>query len=247
MKEYLTQKKFETFYDILCLEKGLHLSDKKRIRAFINSAIYVLKTGLTWAQLNPRSSAQKRKFINWSKKGVWKRLFNHLPKDETSVIAIDSTSIKVHPKAATLKKSTQTAHGIGRSKGGLTSKIHASCTESGKPLKFVLTGGQEPDCKQAHKLVRGLGKNKFVLGDKGYDSAQLVAHLEKRGLKAVIPSRCTNKIQRNIDMQLYKKRNVIERFFCRLKDFKRVFTRYDKTAASYMSFVHLAGALIWLS
>jgi putative transposase len=94
-------------------------------------------------------------------------------------------------------------------------------------------------------LIKDL-KPKVVLADKGYDSDQLVKTIEESGSIPVIPPRRNRKVLRFYDTVLYKKRNLIERMFNRLKQFRRVATRYDKTASSFMSFVLLAGIYLWL-
>ena len=85
-----------------------------------------------------------------------------------------------------------------------------------------------------------------MIADKGYDSNAFVAIIEARETEAVIPSRKNRKEQREIDENLYKDRNKVERFFNRLKHYRRIATRYDKTAQNYLSFVYLASAMIWL-
>ena len=89
-------------------------------------------------------------------------------------------------------------------------------------------------------------KAKAVIGDKGYDADALIATIRARGAKAVIPPRSNRHRKRRLDRQRYRTRNLIERFFCRLKHFRRIATRYDKLAERYASFVALAAAAIWL-
>lgn len=115
---------------------------------------------------------------------------------------------------------------------------------SGKPLRFILTGGQVNDCTQAIALLTGF-KAKAVIADKGYDSGKILSEIEKLGAKAVIPPRATRKIQRDYDRQLYKQRNLIERAFNRLKQFRRIATRYDRKAAYFLASLQLAAFAIW--
>lgn len=116
----------------------------------------------------------------------------------------------------------------------------------GNPLRFLLTPGQHADVRYAEALVEGMGAG-AVIADRGYDSAGLVAHIEATGAEAVIPSRRTNRHQRSYDANLYADRNKVERLIGRLKQHRRVATRYDKTAASYLSFVYVAAALALLN
>ncbi len=120
----------------------------------------------------------------------------------------------------------------------------------GNPLGFTLTPGQRSDITQAESLVEPWTEGPYaveaVIADKGYDSDAFVAFVEAREAEAVIPSRRNRKAQREIDRNLYKDRNKIERFFNRLKHYRRIETSYEKTARNYLSFVYLASAMVWL-
>jgi putative transposase len=115
----------------------------------------------------------------------------------------------------------------------------------GNPLRILLGPGQQSDHVRAWELAEGLGC-KALIADKGYDSQPFVDRLLAQGAEPVVPSRKTNKCRREYDRNLYKDRNKIERFFCRLKNFRRIATRYEKTACCFLAFVHLASTLIWL-
>jgi len=134
---------------------------------------------------------------------------------------------------------------LGRSRGGLTTKIHLLCNQLGEPLRFRLTGGQVNDCTQAIALL-GDRKAEAVLADKGYDADAIVEHIEAMGAKAVIPPKSNRKQQREYDKDLYKKRNRIERCFSRLKQFRRFATRYDKNRICFQTFVALACSSVLL-
>jgi len=95
------------------------------------------------------------------------------------------------------------AQGLGRSKGGLSSKIHLACDALGLPLKLIVTPGNRNDITMAHHLIEGIDARAF-LADKGYDADHLLQAIEKTSAKAVIPPRRDRKIQRKIDKLLYK-------------------------------------------
>jgi transposase len=116
----------------------------------------------------------------------------------------------------------------------------------GNPLRFRLTGGEVADITQADALIEGFD-TQAVIGDKGYDAAALVANIEASGAQAVIPPRKNRIQQRNYDHDLYKDRNLIERFFSRLKQFRRIATRYEKLARNFCSMLNLVCAYIWLA
>src|SRR5690606_16204942 len=135
---------------------------------------------------------------------------------------------------------------LRRSRGGFTTKVHATVSEKGKLIRYILTGGQVGDVTQAESLVRGL-RGLAVVGDKAYDSDLFLKAVVQQGMRAVIPSRSNRREQRFLDSTRYAIRNVIERFFGRLKLFRRVGTRYDKTATLFASSFALAASLVSLS
>jgi len=134
---------------------------------------------------------------------------------------------------------------LGRSRGGFSTKIHLATDALGNALRFLLTGGERNDITQAEALVKDFAAE-YVIADRGYDSAAFVLHLEGQDSKAVIPSRATNKVQREIDTHLYKERHLVENQIGKLKHFRRVFSRFDKLARNYLSFIYFASTLIWL-
>ena len=121
----------------------------------------------------------------------------------------------------------------------------------GNLASFLLTGGNVHDVTQGKALIDlvaagSMGQISTVTADKGYDSAAVVAHIEALGAKAVIPQLSSRKHTRPVDWAHYKNRNLVERFFGRLKQFRRIATRYDKLVARFTSFIHLMAAYIWL-
>jgi transposase len=133
---------------------------------------------------------------------------------------------------------------LGRSRGGLSTKIHMVTDALGHPLRFILTGGQVSDYKPADQLLENL-QARYVLADKGYDSQHLVDLIQTQGAEVVIPPKANRKIQREYDREIYKQRNWIERAFNRLKYYRRIATRYDRKTLYYASFLYLAAGLCW--
>ena len=111
--------------------------------------------------------------------------------------------------------------------------------------RFHLTAGQAGDSPEALTLLGEL-KPASLAADKAYDSNAILQHLESAGIQAVIPSRANRVAQRPLDEHLYASRNLVERFFCRIKQFRRVATRYDKLSERFSSFVALSAAFIWI-
>jgi transposase len=115
----------------------------------------------------------------------------------------------------------------------------------GNPLCLILTGGQAAHITQGPALIKSI-KTDAVVADKGYDSDVLVATITETGAEALIPSRNNQCASREFDRERYKARNLIERFFNRLKQFLHLVTRCDKLASRFNAFLHLACAYIWL-
>jgi transposase len=114
----------------------------------------------------------------------------------------------------------------------------------GQPIRFSLTGGQAHDAPQAIPLLTGI-KAEGVIGDKGYDSDQILDFIQEQGAVAVIPPKSNRKAQREYDRELYKQRNLIERTFNKLKHWRRIATRYDRKSIYFLSVLYLASAVTW--
>mgnify|MGYP003383320246 FL=1 len=128
----------------------------------------------------------------------------------------------------------------------MTTKLHVAVDALGNPLRVILSAGQIADIDCAAKTIEDFSAH-AIIADKGYDANHFIAKIEAAGAQAVIPPRSNRLTQRSFDRHLYRDRNLIERFFARLKHFRRIATRYDKLASSFLSFVHLACAFIWLA
>jgi|TARA_Y100000310_G_scaffold104971_1_gene103264 transposase len=135
---------------------------------------------------------------------------------------------------------------MGRSRGGLTTKVHALTDSRGLPIKLVLTPGQTHDAKGAAMLLTGLPDGCVLLGDKAYDADWIRERIEAQGAAANIPDKVNRKHRHCFSKTLYKERNRIERFFNRIKHFRRVATRFEKHAANYLAMIKLASIRIWL-
>lgn len=128
----------------------------------------------------------------------------------------------------------------------MTTKLHVAVDALGNPLRVILSAGQIADIDCAAALIENL-PGQAVVADKGYDADHFVARIEAVGANAVIPPRSNRLTPRDFDRHLYRARNLIERFFARIKQFRRIATRYDKLAKSFLSFIHLACAFVWLA
>ena len=115
----------------------------------------------------------------------------------------------------------------------------------GLPVKVILTPGQAADVTQAEALIAG-APAEVVIADRGYDKKALVAAIEATGAEAVIPTQKNRAEQRDIDREKYKDRNLAGRFWAKAKQYRRVATRYEKTARNFLAFVHLASIMVLL-
>jgi len=132
-------------------------------------------------------------------------------------------------------------------KGGRNSKIHAVVDDLCRPWVFVLTAGNIADCVLAETCVSLIPGVTQLRADKGYDTNAFRAFLKAKGIKTVIPGKSNRKKHIRHDKQAYKGRNVVERCFCRLKDFRRIATRYDKLARNFFSALCFVATLAyWL-
>ena len=134
---------------------------------------------------------------------------------------------------------------LGTSRGGRTSKLHAAADETGRPRLILLTAGNASDAATAPTLLAALGPFRRLVADRGYDSDAIRRLIAERGAEAVIPPSSPRVRQIPYDPIAYRQRNLVERLWCRLKDWRRVATRYDKLARNYLATVYLAALMIY--
>lgn len=132
---------------------------------------------------------------------------------------------------------------IGRSRGGLTTKILALVDALGNLVKFTLLPGQRHDLKGVEKLIKDVELH-ALLGDKAFDANWLIERLQNCGAQVVIAQKANRKMPLQIDLEVYKWRHLIENYFCKLKEFKRIAMRSDKSDESFSSMIYLAAAVI---
>ncbi|WP_437342584.1 IS5 family transposase [Ruegeria arenilitoris] len=228
--------------------RGVARSDDRKV---LSGIIHVIRNGLRWrdapAEYGPHKTLYNR-FVRWSRLGVFARIFRELaqPGPDGETIMIDSTHLKAHRTAASLSKGGL-PRAIGRTKGGLNSKLHTVCDGRGRPLTFLLSAGQMSDAKGALALLGSLPQAKVLLGDKGYDADWFREALAERGINACIPPRRGRRNPADHDTKLYRKRHRVENLFARLKDWRRIATRYDRCGELFLSAICIAASVIfWL-
>ena len=249
MNYYIKPREWEYIFRILQERNDINNANEAKLRMFLEAIYYIVRTGCQWRMLpcfyGKWGSIHKR-FKRWNDKGVWSDLFEKL-KDEpdTENMIIDTTIVRAHACSSGYKKNSQEEQALGRSKGGFSCKIHTLVDALGNPLKFLLTAGQRNDIIKAEELIKNTS-NTTVIADKGYDANALIGIIANQNSVTVIPPKKNRKVQREYDNYLYKERHLIECFFGKIKHFRRIFSRFDKTATAFMGFLHFVGALIWL-
>lgn len=219
-------------------------------RRFVDAVLYRYRTGIPWRDL-PECLGDwnntHRRFSRWAVRGVWAKILILLALDADNEYAmIDATIVRAHQHSAGAPKSSGD-QAIGRSRGGLSTKIHALVDALGNPLKIILTAGQVHDLTGADALLPGM-QAEALLADKAYDADERVIRpLEVVGKAAVIPPKSNRKNPRAYDKVQYEARHLIENFFCWVKRFRAIATRYDKTARNFLAAVHLVAVLCWLN
>ena len=239
---------WEAIFKYLKEMKGLQTGCEEELRIFIESIWFIAPSGCQW-RLLPREYGKwrsiHRRFKRWCVKGVWEELMNAVMDKDMEHVMIDSTIIRAHACAAGYGKNSQDKEALGRSAGGFTSKVHALVDALGNPLKFLLTPGQKHDITQAQSLTRTL-KNTKVIADRGYISQEFSEKLKSQACTSVIPSRKNQKTLCLYDPYIYKERHLVECFFSKIKHFRRIFSRFDKSAISFLGFLYFVGSFIWL-
>lgn len=151
----------------------------------------------------------------------------------------------------------QQREALGRSKGGFSTKIHLRCDGNGLPITFMLTVGERHEAVVFEQLMAqgavkrsGTGRPRLrpkrVGGDKGYSSSKIRRYLRRRGIRVTIARKENERRRGKFDKALYCQRNQVERCFNRLKQYRRIATRYEKKAENYLAMLTLASIMLWL-
>ncbi len=218
-------------------------------RTVFNAILWILGSGAAWRDLPEKYgnwNSIYHKFRNWIKAGVFEKIFQALVGNckEYHLVEIDSTFCKVHQHAAGARKILGNQD-IGISRGGKTTKIHALVNEDFQLLRVLLSGGQIHDSECALKLLEDLNiEDKSILGDKAYTTNKIRTFISEHKAKACIPDKSNAVVTHEFDKELYKARNIIERFFNRIKHYRHIATRYDKLSVCFLNFVLLATVMI---
>ena len=214
-------------------------------RTVLSCVIWLIKNGRAWKEIPEKYGnfdTIRRRFARWSASGAFRKFFYSIaakaPKKSKAML--DSTTVKAHRTAASMACDSKPRE-IGRSVGGLTTKIHLLATTDKIPLDFSLTGGQAGDAPEGEKLVMDNSSNfKYLLADKAYDTDRIRNHLGKQCKIACIPPKSNRKSPPSYDRELYRQRSIIENMFGRLKDWRGIAMRYCRCSHIFDSFICIA-------
>lgn len=230
-------------------------------RNVVNGILWVLGVGGSWRDVPAAYGKWQtiyNRFRRWVNEGLWDRIWSGLVRkmDQRKKVgrklwSIDGSVIRAHRTAAGGSRKSERngeENALGRSRGGYSTKIHVVCEGKGIPLGVTLTSGEKGEAPEFQNamtstpigLHRKSKRPKAVAGDKAYSSKAIRSWLRSRGIKDVIPRRSNERRTTRFAKQLYKQRNVVERLIGRLKDFRRIATRYDKTKESYLAMIKIA-------
>lgn len=235
-------------------------------RQIISGILWILATGAAWRDVPEEFgnwATVYGRFRRWKNEGLWDRIhnrllsrFDHLGRIDRSLWCVDGSVVRAHRVAAgaLLRSGGCELQALGRSRGGFSTKIHIVADANGTLLSVTATPGQSGEAPEFHHVMLGVAvcsdfrstRPRAVAGDKGYSSQAIRDWLNQRSIKAVIPKRSNERRRGRFAAQLYRRRNIVERTIGHLKEFRRIATRFDKCASSYIAFIKIAATRILL-
>ncbi|WP_334655822.1 IS5 family transposase [Sphingomonas panaciterrae] len=247
---WLTDEQMERLRPFFPKSHGKPRVDDRRV---LSGIVFVNRNGLRWRDApgayGPHKTLYNR-WKRWGEAGVFTRIMEGLAAvgAEPKTVMIDATYLKAHRTASSLRvKRGNLGRLIGRTKGGMNTKLHTVADANGRPLSFFMTAGQVSDYTGAAALLDDLPKTQWLLGDRGYDADWFRDALQAKGIQPCIPGRRSRNEPARYDKRRYRRRSRIEIMFGRLNDWRRVATRYDRCPTAFFSAIALAATVIfWL-
>lgn len=215
----------------------------------LSAMCYLLRTGIPWRDLpdfyGPWRSVYTR-YRRWCRDELFGRLLRALATEAAGQLRhLDCSHIKLHQHGSN-PAGGQSEQAIGRSKGGLNTKLAAAVDARGRAVAVALAPGQQHDSKAVLPLLPALRGGR-VVGDKAFATQAFYRRLRRHRARACLPPKRGERLSAPFHRGYYRCRHQIENFFCRIKRFRRIATRYDKLAETFLGFVQLAAVLDWLS
>ena len=209
----------------------------------LNAIFWILRTGAPWRDLPlyyGNWNSIYHKFRKWSEQSIFINILRELNSGKSILIEMDSTHCKVHQHGFGARK-IYGNQAIGVSRGGKNTKIHALINEKMELLSFLLTGGEVFDSKVAVELLKKVDlTDKTVLADRAYGASDIRDYICESVALSCIPDKVNSKVKHSFDEEVYKQRNIVERFFNRIKDNRHIATRYDKLSICFWNFIVLS-------
>jgi transposase len=235
-------------------------------RRILTGILWLLRTGAPWRDVpepyGPWRTVASR-FYRWRRAGIWQRLFEAVQQQadaagqlDWAIHDVDGSSVRAHQHAAGSPKGAE-AEALGRSQGGLSTKIHLRAAGETQLMTFGLTPGQRHEAVGFERLLargavkrRGRGRPKQrpgrVVGDKASSSRHIRGYVRRHGIRITIPHKANEHRRGPFDRAIYRLRERVERLINRLKQNRRIATRYDKCADNYRAMWLIAATLLWL-
>jgi transposase len=220
---YLNDQHWSKLLDFF-LSQSIYFGSPQRLRIFVEAVFWMLKSGAQWRLLPDcygKWNSVYSRFNRWSKKGIWEALFKHcIQEPDLQEVMADTTVVRAHACSAGYRAGDQSLEGLGRSRGGFSSKIHFSTDALGNPLKIIVTEGNASDISCASALLNGYNAT-TIIADKAYDSNDLLIEGLLNGCTMEIPPKKNRNYQRKYDKNVYKERHLAECFVNKIKHFRR--------------------------
>ena len=209
----------------------------------LESILFVLTEGCSWRAIDrpqARWNSVYQYFRRWCQRGTLQKVLTQFgPELAPGWHFVDSTHVKVHADGSN-PAGGQALQAMGRTKGGLNTKIHALVNVRSQAIVVALSGGNQADISLAEELTECLPEGSTLIGDKAHDSSTFRQTAATKGIKTCIPARTNRTTTVPFSATLYRRRHRVENFFERIKRYRRVATRYDKLAETFLGFVCLA-------
>ena len=236
-------------------------------RPIIHGILWLKRTGAPWRDMPERYGKWETiasRYYRWCDKGIWQTIWEQVQVQADAAGAldwethyVDGTVIRAHQHAAGAHHTTAAAEALGRSQGGFSTKIHVRAEGGGKPMTFVLTVGQRNEAVVFEQLMEqgavkrpGVGRPRLrptrVVGDKAYSSRRIRQYCRQHGIASTIPRRVNERRTGPFNRAIYRQRSRIEGLINRLKQFRRIATRYERCARYSLGMLTIAAILLWL-